>query len=752
MSATAKVSYLERAPVDIARVYELIAGNALEGEGDELKGRCLNPAHPDKTPSCHYNTQRGLFHCKVCGESGNSWGLVLLSGTVETKADVAKWLLENRLLQNRNPATSWDNVAATFDYVDENGALLYQVGRWNDPKEFRQRVPDGKGGWKNKLENVRRVPFMLPELLLAVRRGETIYVVEGEKDALNLYKRGLMATTSAQGANWVWPLEWADYFAGAKLVVVLPDNDAPGQKCAKHRAEVVARKAVEVRLLEPLPGSGEREDISDWLENSAHTLEQLDALVAAASAVKPYLPPYPVEAVAELIEDLSDTGNGQWLTACVGDRYRYLTDYRKWVWFNDKVWYDPVNTTRLTEQVVNLMRKAAADYDGPNASDFNEHVNHARSVSVRRNMLESAQGPLGRYSSEFDKHSYLLNCNNGTLNLLSGELQPHNPDDYLTLLTPIDYDPAADCPKFKAWLLEACGNSKDLLEYMQQVMGSCLEGRVGVRRFYFIVGPKGTGKSTFIRTLEALLGPYQCSTDFKALSEQRFAESGNGPSPAMARLKGRRLVTASEASDAHKLDTAKIKQLIGGDSVSARYLNQNMDEFKFEATLIMSGNEMPRIVGDESIWDKLKPVPFMHAIDGEDPDYEAKYIHPELPGILNFALQGLVKLRENGYKLVDTPEITAAREEEMVEQDPFHDFAAEYLEFDASYEIECGAVYDAYVNWCTRKKQYAFKRNKLTRWLVVKHKVSQRHSNIQTYYGGVRMRYVPSNGEERTAF
>jgi len=756
MSAKAeKVSYLERAPIDIARVYELIAGKPLEGENTERAGRCLNPSHKDKNPSCHYNVEKGLFNCKACSESGNAWALVLLSGVVETKADVMKWLVENRVLQDRSPAASWDRVDHTFDYVDEEGALLYQVGRWDNPKEFRQRMPSPKGGWLwnlNALE--RRVPFMLPELLRAVNRDETIYVVEGEKDVMTLYKQGLMATTNAQGSNWVWPVEWGEYFRNAKQVIVIADNDEAGRKCASHRAGIIARTAQDVRLIQQLPGVTDKGDVSDWLVEPGNTVDVLEAIAAKAPKVEPYIPPYPMEAVLPLVSNLTDTGNGRWLVACKGDEYRHIIDYKQWYWYNGKVWYAPVNTTRLTEQVIDLMRQAAEDYDGPDGSNFAEHVDKAYSMNMRRNMLESAQGPLGEYSREFDKHPHLLNCNNGTLNLHTGELQPHDCVDYLTLLTPIDYDPSAKCPTFCAWLMEACGQSEGLFNYMQQVMGSCLEGRVGVRRFYFIVGPKGTGKSTFIRTLEAMLGPYQCSTDFKALSEQRFTDSGNGPSPAFARLKGKRLVTASEASEAHKLDTAKIKQLIGGDSITARNLNQNMDEFKFEATLIMSGNEMPRIIGDESVWDKLKPVPFMHAIDGEDPDYEAKNIHPELAGILNFALDGLKRLRENGYRLQDTPEITHAREEEMTEQDPFYDWAVESLDFsDTKAEMDCGVVYDAYVAWSTKKKQYLHKRNRLTRWLNTKHGVKTRHSNANTFYIGVKLRYVPQNeAEDPTPF
>lgn len=160
----------------------------------------------------------------------------------------------------------------TYDYTDEDGNLLFQVVRQR-PKGFRQRSPDGKGGWKWSTKGARQVLYRLPHLLEAVRRGGLVFVVEGEKDAGNLTELGFCATTNAGGAG-KWRDEYSDVLAGA-VVVVLPDNDEPGRTHAGKIAASSHRQARCVRVVE-LPGLPEGGDVSDWLEMGGTAHELLD--------------------------------------------------------------------------------------------------------------------------------------------------------------------------------------------------------------------------------------------------------------------------------------------------------------------------------------------------------------------------------------------------------------------------------------------------------------------------------------------
>jgi len=165
-------------------------------------------------------------------------------------------------------------VVARYDYVDEQGELLYQVERL-DPKSFRQRKPDVEG-WSYKLGDVRRVLYRLPELLAAPTRP--VLLVEGEKDVDNLRKLKLVATTIAGGAG-AWRPEYADALAG-RTVIILPDNDEPGRQFAMQASTWILRSLIVV-----LPGLPEKGDVSDWLA-AGGTARQLGELARAAARAK----------------------------------------------------------------------------------------------------------------------------------------------------------------------------------------------------------------------------------------------------------------------------------------------------------------------------------------------------------------------------------------------------------------------------------------------------------------------------------
>jgi putative DNA primase/helicase len=722
--SASNVSHLNLLP-SIADVYEAIKGEPLEGDGDERRGYCLNTRHPDASPSCDYNVVKDTFHCKVCDAAGKSIALAIVAGLATDNASAKKWFRDHGLMIDTTEANRWVSVSCTYQYRDAAGKIVYEVGRWNlghGKKAFGQRVPDGDGGWNAKsgcLNGVTRVPYMLPELIAHIAAGSPgpVFVVEGEKDATNLQHAGAVATTNAQGAKWRWPVSWAEHFRGVTTVYVLADNDEAGRDAARQRAALIATVVPNVHLVLSLPGVGDKGDVSDWLAANENDLASLATICDAAPLAEPYKPAYDPAAVPAVVSDLSDIGAARWFSHHYKEAARFIKEAKGWYVYRDGIWeHDSIRAAALAEEAVDGLGAAAADYNGDRQDDFADFAIGARALSRRKNMLESAQPHLLERIAIFDRHPDLLNCANGTVDLGTGSLRPYSPGDFLTIKTPVDYDPAAKCPMFVDWLRSCVTDAKgvvdeDLFEYMQMVMGSCLEGKPGLRAFYFIVGPKGTGKSTFVRVLKELLGPYQCATDFNALTESKFGSDGGAPSPHLAMLRGKRLVSAAEAKSNRRLDAARVKQLIGGDTITARFLNQDPFEFEFEATLLMTGNEVPRIEGDESIWSKFKPVPFDHPIASEDPDFVENVLVPELPGILNFAIEGLRKLKAAKYRIVDPPAVVAKRDAEFAEQDTFAAFIDECIlratpaEIGSWTAIENSAVREAFVQWCKRQSQ-----------------------------------------------
>ncbi len=187
---------------------------------------------------------------------------------------------------------------AIYDYKDAAGKLLYQVVRFPG-KRFSQRRPDGKGDWIWDLKGVERVLYRLPETLAAVQRGETIYIPEGEKDANNLVRLDLAATSNSGGAG-KWETRFADYLASAD-VVILPDKDEPGRKHAEKVAHSLQGKAKSIKVVE-LPGLPDKGDVSDWLA-AGGTKEKLLKIVAEAPA---WEPPQEQELFTPVVVRLSD--------------------------------------------------------------------------------------------------------------------------------------------------------------------------------------------------------------------------------------------------------------------------------------------------------------------------------------------------------------------------------------------------------------------------------------------------------------
>ena len=184
-----------------------------------------------------------------------------------------------------NPSAAPSRIVAEYDYVDELGEVLFQVCRF-EPKDFRQRKPVEGGGWAWGVKGVRLVPYNLPTVLKAIRAGQTVYVVEGEKDVLNLAREGLVATCNPMGAG-KWSDDMSIHFVGAD-VVVIPDNDDAGRNHANVVAAGVKPLAKSVRVLD-LPDLPPKGDVSEWL-NLGGDADELRALAAKAPLWTPAPP------------------------------------------------------------------------------------------------------------------------------------------------------------------------------------------------------------------------------------------------------------------------------------------------------------------------------------------------------------------------------------------------------------------------------------------------------------------------------
>ncbi len=242
------------------------------GNGEGL-GLC--PFHDDHNPSFSANRETGLFHCFACGKSGSIFDFYMTQHGEDFRGAIEALSREAGIdIQGHEPTKNKGNIfrkiVKTYDYTDEGGRLLYQTVRY-EPKGFRQRRPNGKGGWIWNLDGVQLVPYQLPEVL----KSKSIIIVEGEKDADNLAALGLVATTCPMGAS-KWKPEYNEYLRG-KHVVLLPDNDDPGHNHVQLAGENLKGVAESVKVVE-LPGLPPKGDVSDWISQGG-AKEKLKELI-----------------------------------------------------------------------------------------------------------------------------------------------------------------------------------------------------------------------------------------------------------------------------------------------------------------------------------------------------------------------------------------------------------------------------------------------------------------------------------------
>ena len=235
------------------RLRTIVDGLSGRKSGSSWMAKC--PSHVDRNPSLAVRVRGGkvLVHCHAgCSQ-----------------ADVLSALRRLGLWnQMRDHPEEWGTLVASYDYRDEQGRLLYQVCRFV-PKTFRPRRPDGRGGWLWGYGQVRRVLYHLLEVLDA----PIVFVTEGEKDVESLRGKGLVATTNAGGANAPWLPAYTDTLRG-RHVILIPDNDPPGQKRVLKIANALVGHVARLSILELEHAS----DITEWFDHGHSELELLDEL------------------------------------------------------------------------------------------------------------------------------------------------------------------------------------------------------------------------------------------------------------------------------------------------------------------------------------------------------------------------------------------------------------------------------------------------------------------------------------------
>jgi putative DNA primase/helicase len=324
------------------------------------------------------------------------------------------------------------------------------------------------------------------------------------------------------------------------------------------------------------------------------------------------------------------------------DRLRFVNEWRRWFQWSGQRWKED-RTLAVFDAIRALCRDAARRVGGldPKA----EMIASAKTVAAVER-LARADRRLAATASQWDDDRWVLNTPGGTVDLRSGELREHRPEDYCTKMTAVA--PGGECPLWLSTLNYIFRGDAEIVSFLQRYAGYCLTGVTTEQKLVFGYGTGGNGKSVTISTIAGVMGDYG-----KTAPMDTFIASNYDRHPTdLAMMRGARLVTASESEEGRARAESRIKQMTGGDKIAARFMRQDFFEYTPQFKLLISGNHKPSFRGvDEAIRRRVLLLPFLVTVPKgvRDPDLTEK-LKAEWPGILAWAIAGCIDWQEHGLR------------------------------------------------------------------------------------------------------
>lgn len=394
---------------------------------------------------------------------------------------------------------------------------------------------------------------------------------------------------------------------------------------------------------------------------------------------------------------LTDVGNGERFADEHGRNIRWVSAWNKHVAWTGRVWAeDTMDAATRKAQITakGMFRDAmAGDADTDTQKKVAKHAIGSQSAPRIRAMLEMARNKIIASHEEFDPDPWLLNCQNGTIDLRTGELREHSRADLITKVTPVEYDPDADAPTFHAFL-ERILPSEELRGFLQRAFGMALSGEIRDNVLIILYGSGSNGKSTLMEVILEALGKYG-----KAAVPDLLMSKGRSHLTELADLFGARLVSCMESEEGKRLNEGLVKQLTGRDRISARRMREDPWEFEPTHSIFFGTNHKPEVRGmDHAIWRRLKLVPFEVKIpDAEQDKSLPEKLQAELPGILAWLVEGCLEWQRIG--LQEPEEVTNATDEYRADMDLLQQFIEDCCVVHPDAEAPATALYKSYSRW-----------------------------------------------------
>lgn len=539
--------------------------------------------------------------------------------------------------------------------------------------------------------------------------ADDVVVVEGEKACDAARALGVPAVGTVTGASGLPGDESLLPLIGRRNYL-WADNDDAGRAHMERigwRLRDLGQPADAIFVLE-WAKAPEKGDVADWVA-AGGDVRRLRAKMAKAAVWEPHATSESGRAEQQAIvpenPHLTDLGNAKRLVERHGHDIRYCTARNSWLVWGGHSWlWDESGEVerRAKETVLNLYREAADLLDKKERVELISHARRSEAATRIRAMMDLAKSepgiPVAMHALDADP--LLLNLQNGTVDLRTQDRRAHRRDDLITRVIAFDHDELADCPRFARFLNEVVPDA-GTRTWIQQFFGYAISGSTSEHVVPIAHGQGQNGKSTLVNVIASVLGPYVERADIETFLMSRQTSGGSAATPDVARLRGKRLVFASESSPGRKLNVARIKDLAGGESIVARELYGKPFSFQPQFSLWLSTNDKPDVPGNDfGLWRRLRLIPFEVTIpeDQRILEFDNILVAEESPGILNWMLDGLTAWQKAG-RLPTVPLIQTATEEYRIESDPIGRWIEEYCNVGQGLSAGASALYESFKKW-----------------------------------------------------
>ena len=375
----------------------------------------------------------------------------------------------------------------------------------------------------------------------------------------------------------------------------------------------------------------------------------------------------------------------------------------------------------------------------------NNFLNFCKKCESRNNIdnmlsLASRERAVNRNESDFDKFPEYFNCKNALIDLSGNKFKiiERDPELLIRQTTNIEYDPASKCPNFLKILNTIFNDNNEMINFIQRAVGYSLTGFTSEDCLFFMYGLGRNGKSTFAEILKLLFGNYYHKANIELLMMRKNVSVRND----IADLKGKRLVITSEIDQGKRLAESLVKDLTGGDDITARHLFQEHFTFKPVFKLWIYGNHKPIIRGtDEGIKRRIKLIPFTNIIPKDQERVRESIMiemRAEVSGILNWALEGFNQWRENG-KLIFPEEVKEATKDYFNEMDQIQNFINDCIKNDPGNHTLHSELYEKYKKYAEENGDIILSKRNLSKALKEKGYTSKAGTGNLTQWNDISL-------------